>query len=130
MAQFGSAPVESVLPASKTKSLGERAVIAKQYREAMKTQFDAGMALVVDLEEGDKPLTVKNRLSAAIVALGYSGKAEVRKTRNKPQFYAYLEQVQAEAATEGASSTEGEGEDTPEVEAPKKPKGAKAHTPA
>jgi hypothetical protein len=73
MPRFTTAPVQQVAPKRKQRQPSQRSQIQKQYQEALR---DAVLykheALVVELDPGDKPLTVRNRIKRAAKALDLS----------------------------------------------------------
>jgi len=71
MPRFSTAPVHEVAPQRISKPPSQRSLLQQEYREALQNALDAGQALVIDLEPNDKPLTIRNRVSKAAVALGH-----------------------------------------------------------
>jgi hypothetical protein len=71
MAKFATVPVQDVAPRRRPRQSSRRAEVRAQYREALEDAIDQHLALVVELENSDKPLTIRNRLARAAAALGY-----------------------------------------------------------
>jgi hypothetical protein len=113
MAKFGTASVTEVLPASrKNKGTGERAAIAAEYRKMLNQAINDGVALVVDLDEGEKALTARNRLLAAATKLGMAAQIVIKKVHNKPQVIAYhVDHDLSDALPDGALPVDGDDEE-------------------
>jgi len=70
MPRFMSVPVEEVTPKRRMKEPSARARTQQEYQEALQDALNGGQALVVELEEDEKPLTIRNRLKSAGDRLG------------------------------------------------------------
>jgi len=70
MARFTTAPLEDVAPKRKERQPSKRAHVQAQYQQALGDAIDHREALVVELEDCDKPLTIRNRLTRAAAVLG------------------------------------------------------------
>lgn len=83
MPRFTTAPVEQVAPKRKQRQPSQRAQVRKQYQDALR---DAIMykheALVVVLDDSDKPLTIRNRIRRAADALGLDN-VVIRRRRDR-----------------------------------------------
>lgn len=88
MAKFATAPVEDVVPRRKPRQPSERSVMQAQYQQALRDAVDRQQALVVDLEVGDKPLTIRNRLTRAAEGLGLE---HVKIRRRGQRILAYMD---------------------------------------
>lgn len=63
-------PVE-IMPKTQKGPKTDRAIQNALLREQLEAAFSQGLALVVELEDSDKPLTVRNRLVRAAQASGF-----------------------------------------------------------
>lgn len=71
MPRFASAPVEEILPPRKPQGPSKRTRMRQEYEAAARDALiDRREALVVLLEAEDNPLTIRNRIKRAAVALG------------------------------------------------------------
>ena len=70
MVKFATAPVEDVAPKRQQRQPSNRALMQAQYQQALHDAIKQQRALVVDLEDDDKPLTIRNRLNRAAQVLG------------------------------------------------------------
>jgi hypothetical protein len=70
MAKFGTAPIQDVVPRRQQHRPSQRAQIQAEYQQALQDAIDNQLALVVELEDDDNPLTIKNRLKRAAESLG------------------------------------------------------------
>ncbi|MBV9280643.1 MAG: hypothetical protein JOZ41_11215 [Chloroflexi bacterium] len=71
MPRFTTAPVEEVAPKRRQRQPSQRAQTQQQYQEALRSALlDKSEALVVELDPGDKPLTIRNRIKRAADLLG------------------------------------------------------------
>jgi hypothetical protein len=70
MAKFGTAPIQDVVPKRQQRQPSQRAQVQAQYQQALQEAIDNQLALVVELEDDDKPLTIRNRLKRAADTLG------------------------------------------------------------
>jgi hypothetical protein len=83
MPRFSSAPVEEVAPKRKQRQPSQRAQIQQEYQNALRDALNSGgQALVVELEDGDKPLTVRNRIKRAADTLGVEN-VSIRRRKNR-----------------------------------------------
>jgi hypothetical protein len=83
MPRFTTAPVEQVAPKSKQRQPSQRSQVRRQYEEALSDAVrNKHEALVVELEPGDKPLTIRNRIKRAADSLGIEN-IVVRRRRDK-----------------------------------------------
>lgn len=73
MVRFATAPVQDVAPRRRGRQPSGRALMQAQYQQALREAIDGQLALVVEIEDGDKPLTIRNRLIRAARALGLEG---------------------------------------------------------
>lgn len=71
MAKFVMAPIRDVVPAYHRRNRSRRAEVRAQYEQALQDALDQQQALVVELEEGEKPLTIRARLRNAAEALSF-----------------------------------------------------------
>jgi hypothetical protein len=95
MAKFGTAPVQDVAPRRKQRQPSNRARIQAQYREALQGAIDNQQALVVEIEDDDKPLTIRNRLKRAADSLGLEH-IVIRRRRGRIVAYQPEEEEQLE----------------------------------
>lgn len=71
MPRFTEAPIDEVVPKRRQRQPSQRAQTQKQYQQAVRDALiEHHRALVIELESGDKPLTIRNRLRRATEALG------------------------------------------------------------
>ncbi|MGH2448729.1 MAG: hypothetical protein ACRDFS_09045 [Chloroflexota bacterium] len=99
MPRFSTAAVQDVLPARKLRQPSQRAQIQRQYREQLRSALcEKHEALVVELEPGDKPLTIRNRLKRAADALGVTD-ITIRRKRNRIVAYESYDGNQQGAAS-------------------------------
>ena len=71
MVRFTTAPVHDVLPKRRQRHSSLRQQTQDQYRQLLQTAVvDHHQALVVELEPGDKPLTIRNQINRAATTLG------------------------------------------------------------
>jgi hypothetical protein len=69
--RFTTAPIEDVVPKRKAKQPTQRAQTREQYQQALRNAIlGRSEALVVELEDGEKALTIRNRIKAAADWLG------------------------------------------------------------
>ena len=63
--------MEEVAPKRRQRQPSQRAQTQQQYQEALRSALlDKSEALVVELDPGDKPLTIRNRIKRAADLLG------------------------------------------------------------
>jgi hypothetical protein len=68
MPRFTTAAIEDVIPKRKAKQQTQRSKTREQYQQALRDAIlGKSEALVVELEDGEKPLTIRNRIKAAAV---------------------------------------------------------------
>lgn len=101
MVKFATAPVHEVVPRRKQRQPSSRAVIRGQYQQALREAIHQQEALVVELEEGDKPLTIRNRLSRAAEMLGLEG-VVIRRRGSRIVAYRRHEEEAPKVATDDA----------------------------
>jgi len=66
MAQFSVAAAVDVVPQKKSRGPSQRVQTQQAYQEALHNAvIDQGEALVVILDDEDKPLTIRNRIKRA-----------------------------------------------------------------
>lgn len=83
MPQFSTAPVREVAPKRRQRQPSQRAVIRKQYEDALRDAVQyKHEALVVSLDAHDKPLTIRNRIRRAADALGLKN-VVIRRRKDK-----------------------------------------------
>jgi hypothetical protein len=83
MPRFTSAPVEEVVPQRKQRQPSQRAQTQKQYQDALSDALlERHVALVVELEPDDKPLTIRNRIKRAADSLGLEN-VTIRRRRDR-----------------------------------------------
>lgn len=70
MPRFTAAPLEDVVPPPKRRHPSRRAQVEQQYQQALLDALAKLEALVVELEDGDQPVTIRNRLRRAGERLG------------------------------------------------------------
>lgn len=86
MVRFGTAPVEEVVPKRASRGPSQRAIIQRQYQDALRDALNRDEALIVELEWEDKALTIRNRIKRAAQALGHD---DITIRRSKDRIYAY-----------------------------------------
>jgi hypothetical protein len=71
MPRFTTAPVDEVAPKRKQRQPSKRAQTQQEYQRQLHSAImDHGEALVVELDDDDKPLTIRNRIKRAAQTLG------------------------------------------------------------
>lgn len=71
MPRFTTAPVETVAPQRKVRGPSQRAIIHREYMDSLQPLVDdKDTGLIVELDDGEKALTVRNRIYRAARGLG------------------------------------------------------------
>jgi hypothetical protein len=81
-----SVPVDEVAPKRKTSGPTNRAVVQTRHRQALKEAMEAGKALLIDLDDGDKSLTILSRIFKAAESFGVD-QVKVRRRGNRMAVY-------------------------------------------
>ena len=101
MPRFTTASLQDVAPRRKSRQPSQRTQTRQQYQDALRQAVvDQHRALIVELEETDKALTIRNRIKKAAEALGLEN-LTIR--RRGDRIVAY----QAAVIDEGAQTGEG-----------------------
>lgn len=103
MARFAMAPVQEVASKKHQGRRSQRAEMRAQYEQALQDAVAQQQALVVELEEGDKPLTIRARLKKAAETLGM---ADIVIRRRGERIIAY-QQGEEEVPTVGTDDALG-----------------------
>ena len=101
MARFGMAPVQEVVPKKYQERPSQRAQLRAQYQQALQDAVNQQQALVVELEEGDKDMTIRARLRKAAEALGLED-IVIRRRGNQVIAYRPAEEEAPKVGTDDA----------------------------